>query len=543
MMKALTEFLASGLKIEQPKATLQGGDSATQPFAETMEALLASTTGESQKLTSVNELTDLALDGLNDPANSELTPHTANLTAGSDSKTPMGDLAEQPRHLIEAETKHQLMGDFTMDIMKPGQETPKAVQDTGTSSTDPVGMVAALTELNEKSNSPANFQAAMNDLTSASIPAQVIVTNDLLDSQGVPASTVIADESLDSPIGITATYVETSAQQVPDATTALPNTALSSNGGAGQGLETLQGDVSSAGSEEFTELSTAPSSTSVLTNPAQSELSNKATSAAIPTEITLNMVEAGRKFAGHLSETPNNTATVTSTTASNASAYTAGVATRDVVGVDNSLARTEGAVRGAELPGVAERLPLNQAADRPSVDPRVEVATDRAALASSAAVVKTELTGRQPVSFDAGIKLSNTEPQQFAGEMATHVRVLKSQSGGEVKLNLHPAELGRMSISVSTEGNETRVAFVVETSQARQAVETALPRLRDMLEDAGLSLSDSDVSEQRDAHAGADERGSGGSRGGATSPDSDDVSATTVVSLTVDPDRLVDTYI
>jgi flagellar hook-length control protein FliK len=164
-------------------------------------------------------------------------------------------------------------------------------------------------------------------------------------------------------------------------------------------------------------------------------------------------------------------------------------------------------------------------------------------VASSAAVFKTELTARQPVSFDAGIKLSNTEPQQFAGEMATHVRVLKSQSGGEVKLNLHPAELGRMSISVSTEGNETRVAFVVETSQARQAVETALPRLRDMLENAGLSLSDSDVSEQRDPQADAGERGPGSSREETTSPDSDDVSASTVLSVTIDPDRLVDTYI
>ena len=354
MMKALTEFLAAGLKREQPKATLQGGDSGTQPFAETMDVLMASTTGGSQKLTSINELTDSSLDGIKVSADSQL-------------------------------------------------------------------------------------------------PSQVIVTIDLIDSQGVLASTVIGDGSLDSPIGVAATYVETS-----------------------------------AGAEESAELTMAASSTSVPTTPVQSELPNKAMSAAIPTEITLNMVEAGRKFAGHLSETPSN---------------------------------------------------------RPSVDPRLEVATDRAAVASSAAVVRTELTARQPVSFDTGIKLSNTEPQQFAGDMATHVRVLKSQSGGEVKLNLHPAELGRMSISVSTEGNETRVAFVVETSQARQAVETALPRLRDMLENAGLSLSDSDVSEQRDSQAGANERGSGGSRGETATTDSDDISTTTVISVKVDPDRLIDTYI
>lgn len=543
MMKALTEFLASGLKMEQPKVTLQGGDSGTQPFTKTMEALLASAAGESQKLTSVNELTDSALDGLNDSANSELTPHTAHLTAGSDSKTPTGDLAEQPRHLIEAETKHQLMGDFTMDITKPGQDALKALQDTTTTSTDPAGMVAALTELNGESSSPANFQDAMNDLTGSSIPPQVILTHDLVDSQVVPVSKVMADGSVNDPTGISATYVETSTQQVPDAATSLPSTALSSNSGADQGSKTLQGDTSSTGSEKSAELTVSSSSTSVPTSAAHSGLPNTATGAPIPTEITLNMVEAGRKFAGHLSETPNNTVTVTSTTPSTSSVNPAVVATREVVGVDSSLTRTEGVARSVELLGVAERLPLSQSPERPSVDPRLEAVADRAAVASSAAVAKTEMTARQTASFDTGIKLSNTEPQQFAGEMATHVRVLKSQSGGEVKLNLHPAELGRMSISVSTEGNETRVAFVVETPQARHAVETALPRLRDMLEDAGLSLSDSDVSEQRDAHAGADERGSGSSRGGATSSDSEDVSATTVLSVKMDPDRLVDTYI
>ena len=87
------------------------------------------------------------------------------------------------------------------------------------------------------------------------------------------------------------------------------------------------------------------------------------------------------------------------------------------------------------------------------------------------------------------------------------------------------------------------MAFVVETSQARQAVEAALPRLRDMLENAGLSLSDSDVSEQRNPQADSGDKGPGSSRGDSTSPDGDDVSATTVLSLTVDPDRLVDTYI
>ncbi len=256
------------------------------------------------------------------------------------------------------------------------------------------------------------------------------------------------------------------------------------------------------------------------------------------------MVETGRKLSGRSPEVPSQTVTVTPTPASISSANTTAVITREAIGVENSIVRAPGTPgEFSELFDVGERLPLSKVADRPTVDPRLETQADRVAVASTAAVVKAELTARQSVSFDAGIKLSNTEPQQFAGEMATHVRVLKSQSGGEVKLNLHPAELGRMSISVSTEGNETRVAFVVETSQARQAVEAALPRLRDMLENAGLSLSDSDVSEQRNPQADSGDKGPGSSRGDSTSPDGDDVSATTVLSLTVDPDRLVDTYI
>ena len=332
-------------------------------------------------------------------------------------------------------------------------------------------------------------------------------------------------------------------EQVPDATTTLTGTASSLDGSADQGVKTLQGNASPVGSEESAELTMSSSNAALSASPAKSGLTNTAASASIPMEITLNMVEAGRKFAGHLSETPNNTMTVTSTAASISSAKKAAVAIPEVVGADNSLTSTEGIVRNAKLLGVAERLPSSQSPERPSVDPRLEAATDRAAAASSAAVAKVDLNARQTASFDTGIKSSNTEQQQFAGEMATHIRVLKSQSGGEVKLNLHPAELGRMSISVSTEGNETRVAFVVETSQARQAVETALPRLRDMLENAGLSLSDSDVSEQRDSRAGANERGSGGSSGETATPDSNDISATTVVSVKVDPDRLIDTYI
>ena len=100
-----------------------------------------------------------------------------------------------------------------------------------------------------------------------------------------------------------------------------------------------------------------------------------------------------------------------------------------------------------------------------------------------------------------------------------------------------------MSITVVTEGADTRVAFVVETPQARQAVENALPRLRDMMDDAGLSLADSDVSEHRHSEDAHDQRDSKGGAAVTTATDVDTPVEAMSLSVSMDPSRLVDTYI
>ena len=168
---------------------------------------------------------------------------------------------------------------------------------------------------------------------------------------------------------------------------------------------------------------------------------------------------------------------------------------------------------------------------------------------TSATSVLGSVTGNteSPLGRSSGalptIEVSSREPQTFASSMATHLRVIKNQGGGEAKVNLHPAELGRMSVSVITEGNETKVAFTVETSQARQAVEASLPRLREMLEQAGLSLADSNVSEQNRHSRANDEPASGQNRGRGTL-ETDDLSEEGLsLSVHIDPDRLLDTYV
>lgn len=64
------------------------------------------------------------------------------------------------------------------------------------------------------------------------------------------------------------------------------------------------------------------------------------------------------------------------------------------------------------------------------------------------------------------------------------------------ELVLHPPQLGRVEVSIQMKGDQVSTTFVAAHPVARDALENALPRLREMFADAGLSLGQ--------AHVGSD---------------------------------------
>ena len=85
---------------------------------------------------------------------------------------------------------------------------------------------------------------------------------------------------------------------------------------------------------------------------------------------------------------------------------------------------------------------------------------------------------------------------EFAGELANRLQIFARNGGHEATLQLHPADLGRLQVSITTEGDQARVVFVADSAAARDAIEQSMPRLREMLAQSGLQLSHSDVSGQ-----------------------------------------------
>ena len=82
------------------------------------------------------------------------------------------------------------------------------------------------------------------------------------------------------------------------------------------------------------------------------------------------------------------------------------------------------------------------------------------------------------------------------------------------ELVLTPPSLGKLGISIQVNGDQTSAHFVASTAAAREALEQAMPRLREALQQAGISLGQTNVStsgEQQTRGDGRDEQvGNGG---------------------------------
>jgi flagellar hook-length control protein FliK len=72
------------------------------------------------------------------------------------------------------------------------------------------------------------------------------------------------------------------------------------------------------------------------------------------------------------------------------------------------------------------------------------------------------------------------------------------------ELRIRPPEMGLIEVRIAVSQQEASLAFAAQHSAVRDAIESALPRLREMLSEGGISLGNVDVSEHtlgRESHA------------------------------------------
>lgn len=168
-----------------------------------------------------------------------------------------------------------------------------------------------------------------------------------------------------------------------------------------------------------------------------------------------------------------------------------------------------------------------------------------AAVAASAAGVGNDSPA--PAAKPAVAEDSLAPPvgsREFAQALGARVAVFARDGVEHARLNLHPAELGPISLKLALDGTQLRVDMAAEAAQTRQVLEQSLPGLASALRDAGLTLSGGGVFQQaRDGGNAFGEpapSGRNGTRGADVGAPG--VPEPAIVSRPVRLDGLVDLY-
>lgn len=90
----------------------------------------------------------------------------------------------------------------------------------------------------------------------------------------------------------------------------------------------------------------------------------------------------------------------------------------------------------------------------------------------------------------------HTSKANFA--VAAHERVMLMSNNGVnfADIRLDPADLGKMQIKMTQEGDQVNVSFVVQQPHAKEALESALPKLKELLAEQGIELGEGAISQE-----------------------------------------------
>ncbi|MGM0481705.1 MAG: flagellar hook-length control protein FliK [Pseudomonadota bacterium] len=91
------------------------------------------------------------------------------------------------------------------------------------------------------------------------------------------------------------------------------------------------------------------------------------------------------------------------------------------------------------------------------------------------------------------------DPQQSEAsqKLQERINIMLSKNIQRADIRIDPPELGQLQVRVNMNSEQASVQFQVQSQQAREVIENAMPRLREMLEQQGVALADTDVREQQ----------------------------------------------
>ena len=128
----------------------------------------------------------------------------------------------------------------------------------------------------------------------------------------------------------------------------------------------------------------------------------------------------------------------------------------------------------------------------PDVIPSV---TSDATFVVAPGVMPKVMPGTEANVVPARLAASPGSPE-FAGQLSAQLTTYAIEGVRHARLELHPLELGPVTVQIAVDGAQARVNLSAEHAATRQALEQAMPALASSLREAGLTLSGGGVFDQ-----------------------------------------------
>ncbi len=120
---------------------------------------------------------------------------------------------------------------------------------------------------------------------------------------------------------------------------------------------------------------------------------------------------------------------------------------------------------------------------------------------ATGAVVTRTNQNPLPVTLSIAAPFGNRD---WSTELSQKITWMGDQKHQVAALHLNPPDLGPLDVVLKISGNQATAQFTSSHSAVREAVENAIPKLREMLADNGVMLGNTSVSDQAPQHGRGD---------------------------------------
>ncbi|MFK7795432.1 MAG: flagellar hook-length control protein FliK [Gammaproteobacteria bacterium] len=94
------------------------------------------------------------------------------------------------------------------------------------------------------------------------------------------------------------------------------------------------------------------------------------------------------------------------------------------------------------------------------------------------------------------LQLNSNNEVGNGDDLAQQIAWAKNTNTNNIKIAISPEHLGALEINIESDKDGLNIQFLTQNSTAKEALETFMPRLKDMLEQDGLNLQNANVSQQ-----------------------------------------------